>query len=164
MTEFNMRHSPSIAKFSPLVKIDWSLHYAFYSSGATTRQTFSFGSALKLVIDLNWDQAIQWSQISLIQNRALWIYSEKNWPTWSSSLYNLELEMSLIYSPYQLLTQTIVRILWVSLQTCDISYLDHDNAIHRMSERSYWSFNFLLRKVYLNIFFEFNIWYPKLLR
>ena len=46
-------------------------------SEATKRFTYSFGSALKLVTDLNWDQAIQVNQISPIENTAWWIYSEK---------------------------------------------------------------------------------------
>ena len=46
-------------------------------SGATKRRTDSFGSELKLVSDLSWDQAIQWSQILAIGNTALQIYSDK---------------------------------------------------------------------------------------
>ena len=42
----------------------------FLLSGATTRQTYSFGSVLKLVTDLNWDQTIQASQISSTENTA----------------------------------------------------------------------------------------------
>ena len=40
---------------------------------ATKRFAYSFGSVLKLVTDLNWNQAIQVSQISLIKNTALLI-------------------------------------------------------------------------------------------
>ena len=94
--QLELLHDPTLRSFFRL-NMEWGSITLCILSEATKRRSYSFGPALKLITDLNRDQAIQWSQISRIINTALWIYSEKNWPNWSSSSYNFELKMSLIY-------------------------------------------------------------------
>ena len=77
MTELHMRHSQSTTELSPPVKYDWGLHYAFFSVWSYNKKDLQFWFSVKTVTDLNWDQAIQESQLSPIDNTALWNYSEK---------------------------------------------------------------------------------------
>ena len=84
--QLELLHDPTLRSFFRL-NMEWGSITLCILSEATKRRSYSFGPALKLVTDLNWDQAIQWSQISLIENTALWIYSEKFWRTRSYSLW-----------------------------------------------------------------------------
>ena len=56
---------------APLVKYTLGLHYAFFSVWSHNKTDLQFWFSVKTVTDLNWDQAIQESQLSPIENTAL---------------------------------------------------------------------------------------------
>ena len=94
--QLELLHDPTLNSFFRLNMVWGSITLCILSE-ATKRRSYSFGPALKLVTDLNWDQAIQWSQISRIKiqpcefiakkidRTEVLVYTISNWKCHSST-------------------------------------------------------------------------------